>query len=56
MTPSAVVAILKIDINDLLNRHVSPDLVVVNKRTIVERLHTKGAEVYLLEKHAAGPR
>ena len=45
-----------IDINDLLNRHVSPDLVVVNKRTIVERLHTKVAEVYLLEKHAAGPR
>src|SRR6266436_7702203 len=52
--PGTNIVILKIGINDLVNRHVSPDAIVANKRTIVERLHTKGAEVYLLENMQQG--
>lgn len=52
--PGTNIVILKIGINDLVNRHVSPDAVVANKRTIVERLHAKGAEVYQLENMQRG--
>ena len=52
--PGTNIVILKIGINDLVNRHVSPDAIVANKRTIVERLHAKGAEVYLLENMQQG--
>jgi acyl-CoA thioesterase-1 len=52
--PGTNIVILKIGINDLVNRHVSPDAIVANKRTIVERLHTKGVEVYLLENMQQG--
>jgi hypothetical protein len=48
------IVILKIGVNDLVNYHVSPDAIVVNKRTIVERLRAKGAEVYLLENMQQG--
>lgn len=48
------IVILKIGVNDLVNRHVSPDTIVANKRTIVERLRAKGAEVYLLENMQQG--
>jgi len=52
--PGTNIVILKIGINDLVNRHVSPDTIVANKRTIVERLRAKGAEVYLLENMQEG--
>jgi GDSL-like Lipase/Acylhydrolase family len=52
--PGTNIVILKIGINDLVNRHVSPDTIVANKRTIVERLRAKGAEVYLLENMQQG--
>jgi acyl-CoA thioesterase I len=52
--PGTNIVILKIGINDLVNRHVSPDAIVANKRTIVERLRAKGAEVYLLENMQEG--
>src|SRR5215470_5547208 len=52
--PGTNIVILKIGINDLVNRHVSPDAIVANKRTIVERLRAKGAEVYLLENMQQG--
>jgi hypothetical protein len=45
---------LKIGVNDLANHHVSPDVIVANKRKIVERLRAKGAEVYLLENMQQG--
>src|SRR6266446_10754819 len=48
------IVILKIGINDLVNRHVSPETIVANKRTIVERLRAKGAEVYLMENMQEG--
>jgi lysophospholipase L1-like esterase len=48
------IVILKIGINDLVNRHVSPETIVANKRTIVERLRAKGAEVYLMENMQQG--
>jgi acyl-CoA thioesterase-1 len=52
--PGTNIVILKIGINDLVNRHVSPDAIVANRRTIVERLHAKGAEVYLLQNMQEG--
>jgi acyl-CoA thioesterase I len=52
--PGTNIVILKIGINDLVNRHVSPDAIAANKRTIVERLHAKGTEVYLLENMQQG--
>jgi GDSL-like Lipase/Acylhydrolase family len=52
--PNTNIVILKIGINDLVNRHVSPDAIAANKRTIVERLHAKGAEVYMLENMQQG--
>jgi lysophospholipase L1-like esterase len=52
--PGTSIVILKIGINDLVNHHVSPDAIAANKRTIVERLHAKGAEVYLLENMQRG--
>jgi hypothetical protein len=52
--PGTNIVILKIGVNDLVNYHVSPDAIVANKRTIVERLHAKGAEVYLLENMQRG--
>jgi acyl-CoA thioesterase I len=52
--PGTNIVILKIGINDVVNRHVSPDAVAANKRTIVERLRAKGAEVYLLENMQQG--
>jgi hypothetical protein len=52
--PGTNIVILKIGINDLVNRHVSQDVVVANKRTIVERLRAKGAEVFLLENMQQG--
>lgn len=52
--PGTNIVILKIGINDLVNRHVSPDAIVANKRTIVDRLHAKGAEVYVLENMQQG--
>src|SRR5258708_19667158 len=47
--PGTNIVILKIGVNDLVNRHVSPDAIVANKRTIVDRLHPNAAEVYLLK-------
>jgi len=52
--PGTNIVILKIGINDLVNRHVSPDTIVANKRTIIEHLRAKGAEVYLLENMQQG--
>jgi acyl-CoA thioesterase I len=52
--PGTNIVILKIGVNDLVLRHVSPDAILANKRTIVERLHAKGAEVYLLENMQQG--
>jgi lysophospholipase L1-like esterase len=52
--PGTNIVILKIGINDLVLRHVSPDAIVANKRIIVERLRAKGAEVYLLENMQQG--
>jgi acyl-CoA thioesterase I len=52
--PGTNIVILKIGINDLVNRHVAADTIVTNKRTIVERLRAKGAEVYLLENMQQG--
>jgi lysophospholipase L1-like esterase len=52
--PNTNIVILKIGINDLVNRRVSPDAIAANKRTIVERLHAKGAEVYMLENMQQG--
>jgi len=52
--PGTNIVILKIGVNDLVNYHVSPDAIVANKRTIVERLRAKGAEVYLLENMQQG--
>jgi lysophospholipase L1-like esterase len=52
--PGTNIVILKIGINDLVNHHVSQDVVVANKRTIVERLHAKGAEVFQLENMQQG--
>jgi lysophospholipase L1-like esterase len=52
--PGTNIVILKIGINDLVNRHVSPDAILANKRTIVERLRAKGVEVYLLENMQEG--
>jgi lysophospholipase L1-like esterase len=52
--PGTNIVILKIGVNDLMLHHVSPDAIVANKRTIVERLRAKGAEVYLLENMQQG--
>jgi len=52
--PGTNIVILKIGINDLVNRHVSADTIAANKRTIVDRLHAKGAEVYVLENMQQG--
>src|SRR5882762_749348 len=52
--PGTNIVILKIGVNDLVNRHVSPDAIVANKQTIVERIRAKGAEVYLLENMQQG--
>jgi GDSL-like Lipase/Acylhydrolase family len=52
--PGTNIVILKIGVNDLVNHHISPDAIVANKRTIVERLRAKGAEVYLLENMQEG--
>ena len=52
--PGTNIVILKIGVNDLVNRHVSPDVIAANKRTIVERLRAKGAEVYLMENMQQG--
>ena len=45
---------MKIGGNDLLRDHVSPDVIAANKRTIVERLRAKGAEVCVLERKQQG--
>jgi acyl-CoA thioesterase I len=52
--PGTNIVILKIGANDLVNYHFSPDAIITNKRTIVERLRAKGAEVYLLENMQHG--
>ena len=52
--PDTNIVIVKIGINDLVNRHVSADTIAANKRTIVDRLHAKGAEVYVLENMQQG--
>jgi GDSL-like Lipase/Acylhydrolase family len=52
--PGTNIVILKIGANDLVNYHVSPDVILANKRTIVERLRAKGAEVYLLDNMQQG--
>ena len=52
--PGTNIVILKIGVNDLVNYHVSPDAIVANKRTIVERLRAKGTEVYVLENMQQG--
>jgi acyl-CoA thioesterase-1 len=52
--PGTNIVILKIGVNDLIMRHVAPDVIAANKRTIVERLRAKGAEVYLLENMQQG--
>jgi len=52
--PGTNIVILKIGVNDLVNRHVSADVIAANKRTIVERLRAKGAEVYLMENMQQG--
>jgi lysophospholipase L1-like esterase len=52
--PGTNIVILKIGANDLVNYHVSPDAILANKRTIVERLRAKGAEVYLLDNMQQG--
>jgi GDSL-like Lipase/Acylhydrolase family len=48
------IVILQIGGNDLVRDHVSPDVIAANKRTIVERLHAKGTEVYVLERMQQG--
>jgi lysophospholipase L1-like esterase len=48
------IVILTIGFNDLVAHHVSSADVAANKRTIVERLRAKGAEVYLLEHMQQG--
>ena len=52
--PGTNIVILQIGGNDLVRDHVSPDAVVANKRTIVERLRAKGTEVYVLENMQQG--
>src|SRR5260370_10317715 len=46
--PGPNIVILKIGVNDLVNPPVSPDAILPNKQTIIQRIPAKGSEVNLL--------
>jgi hypothetical protein len=50
--PGTDLVILKIGEHELKFYHASPDDVAANRRTIVERLHAKGVEVYRVQDPA----
>src|SRR5262249_17376206 len=47
--PSTDIVVLKVEANDQALYHISPDVSAANIRTIVERLHEKGVEVYRIK-------
>jgi acyl-CoA thioesterase I len=50
--PGTDIVILKIGEHELKFYHASPEAVAANRRTIVERLHAKGVEVYRVQDPA----
>jgi GDSL-like Lipase/Acylhydrolase family len=50
--PGTDIVILKIGEHELKFYHASPESVAANRRTIVERLHAKGVEVYRVQDPA----
>jgi hypothetical protein len=52
--PGTDIVVLKVEANDQVLYKVSPDVSAANIRTIVERLHARGTEVYLLKDMKRG--